>query len=138
MTVSTPEARRRERLERERNLLARAFPTSTLDIALGVVVVHEHQLPPGWSHPDTDVLIEIPEPYPSAPPDNVCARDDLTLANGTMPQNSQGHREVAGRRWLQFSYHMEPADWRPDDDLGKSTTLADYLIGALARFEEVL
>jgi hypothetical protein len=129
--------RRRERLEQERELLARAFPTSTLDIDLGVVIVGSHRIPDGWSHSETDVLVEIPEQYPSTPPDNVCARDDLTLADGSLPQNNQGHHEIAGRRWLQFSYHIDASEWRPDVDLAKSSTLVDYLTGALSRFEEV-
>lgn len=127
--------RRRERLEQERPLLE-AFPSVLLDVEAGVVIVRSHRLPPGWSHEETDVLVEIPEKYPSAPPDNVCARPDLTLADGRMPQNHQGHRQIAGRGWLQFSYHVEPSDWHPDVDLARSSTLVDYLHGALSRFEE--
>lgn len=128
--------RRRERLEQERPLLEQTFPSAHLDVEARVVILTGHRLPPGWSHADTDVLIEIPDKYPSTPPDNVCARPDLTLADGRKPQNNQGHRQIAGRRWLQFSYHVEPSGWRPDVTLARSTTLADYLHGALARFEE--
>ena len=130
------EQRRRERLEQERPLLEQAFPSVNLDIAAGVVVVTGHKLPPGWSHDETDVLVEIPPKYPSTPPDNVCARADLALVSGSKPQNNQGHRQIAGRRWLQFSYHVQPSDWHPDVDLTESSTLIDYLHGALSRFEE--
>jgi hypothetical protein len=128
--------RRRQRLEQEHLLLEAAFASVLPDIEAGIVIVRGHTLPSGWSHEETDVLVEIPEKYPSTPPDNVCARADLTLADGTMPQNNQGHREIAGRRWLQFSYHVEPSDWHPDVDLARSSTLVDYLHGALSRFEE--
>lgn len=130
--------RRRQRLERERPLLEAAFLSVALDIDAGVVIVLRHPLPPGWSHVETDVLVEIPEQYPSTPPDNVCARADLKLANGQPPQSNQGHRQIAGRQWLQFSYHVEPSDWHPDVDLAKSSTLVDYIHGALSRFEEAI
>lgn len=130
--------RRRERLEQERPLLARAFPTAVLDVDNSVVVVPGHRLPAGWSHDQTDILVEIPLRYPSTPPDNVCARPDLVLASGRSPQNHQGHRDIAGRRWVQFSYHVDPAEWRPSTDLSVSSTLADYLHGALTRFEEAV
>ena len=128
--------RRRERLEQERPLLTRAFPSAILDVEAGIVILVGHKLPSGWSHDESDVLVEVPERYPSTPPDNVCARPDLSLAGGSAPQSNQGHREIAGRGWLQFSYHVEAADWRPDVDLARSSTLVDYLHGALSRFEE--
>jgi hypothetical protein len=126
----------RKRLEQERPLLAQAFPTADLDIDIGVVIVRGHILPPGWSHHETDALVEIPAKYPSTPPDNICARPELTLADGRVPGSNQGHRDIAGGRWLQFSYHVDAADWRTDVDLAKSSTLVDYLHGALTRFEE--
>lgn len=135
MMNDSSEARQRERLEQERQLLVQALPSIVLDIEAGIVVVRDHVLPAGWSHTETDVLVEIPAQYPSTPPDNVCARADLTLAGGGMPENNQGYREIAGGQWLQFSYHVEPSDWHPDIELEKSSTLVDYLHGALSRFE---
>lgn len=114
------------------------FPTAVLDVDASVVLVQGHKLPDGWSHAETDVLVEIPAKYPSTPPDNVCCRPDLTLANGRVPENNQGLRDIVGRQWLQFSYHVDAADWRPDVDLANSSTLVDYLHGALTRFEEVI
>lgn len=134
--MASAEDRRRERLERERAPLLHSFPTAILDIDNGVVIVRGHKLPAGWSQEETDVLVEIPPKYPSTPPDNVCARSDLALASGRLPDNNQGRRAIAGKTWLQFSYHVEVSDWRPDVDLGKSSTLIDYLHGALTRFEE--
>jgi hypothetical protein len=134
--VSSPDERRRMRLEAERGLLAKAFPAAELDIDAGVVILRGHRLPEGWSHKETDVLVEIPGQYPSTPPDNIYARGDLALADGGGPGNNQGYREVAGRRWLQLSYHIEGGDWQASEDLRKSTTLIDFLHGALSRFEE--
>jgi hypothetical protein len=128
--------RRAERLEEERPMLEQAVPSVELDIENGLVLVHDWALPEGWSHETTDVLVEVPVKYPSTPPDNVCVRSDLTLVSGGTPQNSQGVRRISNCNWQQFSYHIEPADWRPNRNLQCSTTLVDYLHGAMSRFED--
>lgn len=100
------------------------------------MILADHLLPPGWSHDRTDVLISIPPNYPGGQPDNLCARPDLTLADGRMPANNQGIQSYAGRQWLQFSYHIESGDWRPSSDPSTGSNLAEYLTGALTRFDE--
>lgn len=126
----------RGRLEQERPLLLQAHPTALLDVDQLVVVLPNHPLPAGWSHLSTDVLFAIPANYPAGQPDNVCARPDLTLAGGAPPGNNQGQQTHAGQTWLQFSWHIEPGDWRPSADPAAGSTLADYLTGALSRFDE--
>jgi hypothetical protein len=133
--VSVPE-RLAERLVQEESLLHQTFPDATIDSDALVVVLRDHPLPVGWSHDHTDVLFAIPLNYPAGQPDNVCARPDLTLADGATPSNSQGIQQHARRTWLQFSYHIDPNDWRPHADAAKGSNLADYLAGALSRFQE--
>ena len=133
--MSAPE-RLVERLAQEEPLLRKAFPDAILDAEALVVVLRDHPLPAGWSHDHTDVLFAIPLNYPAGQPDNVCARPDLTLVGGGAPGNSQGIQQHAGRTWLQFSYHIDPNDWRPHADAAKGSNLADYLAGALSRFQE--
>lgn len=131
-----PSARLPERLAREAPLLRQAFPNATIDSDALVVILAGYGLPPGWSHSNTDVLFAIPSNYPSGQPDNICARPDLTLANGSVPGNSQGLQLHGGKQWLQFSYHVDPNDWRPHADPAAGSNLADYLAGALTRFDE--
>jgi hypothetical protein len=133
--VPVPE-RLAERLVQEEALLCQAFPQVTLDSEALVVILHDYSLPAGWSHERTDVLFAVPLNYPAGQPDNVCARPDLTLYGGVTPGNSQGIQQHAGRPWLQFSYHIDPNDWRPHADVAKGSNLADYLAGALSRFQE--
>ncbi|MEU6546470.1 E2/UBC family protein [Streptomyces sp. NPDC046859] len=125
-----------ERLAREEELLRQAFPNATIDAEALVVALRDHPLPAGWSHTDTDVLFAVPVNYPAGQPDNICARPDLTLADGATPGNSQGIQQYAGRSWLQFSYHIDPSDWQPHVDPALGSNLTDYLAGALSRFEE--
>lgn len=134
--MSSPAARLSERLDREEPLLLKAFPRAQLNRESNTVILSRHRLPPGWSHDVTDVLIEFPASYPAGCPDNVCARPDLTLANGQMPANGQGIQAHAGREWLQFSWHIEAGDWAPTEDPSEGSSLVTYLIGALTRFDE--
>ncbi|MEO6501663.1 MAG: E2/UBC family protein [Jatrophihabitantaceae bacterium] len=126
----------RQRLARENPLLRQAFPSASLDVEALVVTLADHRLPAGWSHERTEVLFAIPVNYPAGQPENVCARPDLTLAGGAVPANSQGVQTHAGRAWLQLSYHVNPADWRPKADPAAGSNLTDYLTGALTRFDE--
>src|SRR5271154_5894513 len=106
----------RLRLEAERKLLNEVHPTAQIVIDSLVVVLADYALPVGWSHETTDVLFAIPENYPIGQPDNICARPDISLAGGLPPSNSQGIQIHDGRPWLQFSFHVEPGDWRPRND----------------------
>lgn len=134
--ASTVLADLRQRLVREAPVLRRVFPAAAIDSETRTVTLAEHRLPPGWSQRRTEVLVAIPLNYPAGQPDNICVRPDLTLADGTAPGGSQGIRVHAGRPWLQLSYHVNPADWRPRADPEAGSNLADYLAGALTRFDD--
>jgi hypothetical protein len=125
-----------QRLKAEEGLLRAAFGLVELDIPGRLVILPARPLGCGWSVPETPVLVEVPQAYPTTPPDNLCVSAELRLENGSTPANSMGIRSIAGRDWLQFSYHIESSDWRPHADLGKSDTIVTYLLGALRRLEE--
>jgi hypothetical protein len=134
--VSSVLADLRQRLALEAPVLRRAFPAAGVDAESFTVTLAEHRLPPGWSQRRTDVLVAVPLNYPAGQPDNICVRPDLTLAGGALPGNNQGIRIHAGRPWLQLSFHVNPADWRPQADPAAGSNLAEYLAGALTRFDE--
>lgn len=135
--MPTPSAgRTQERLALEEPLLAKAFPEVNLLREHMAVLLPSYDLPPGWSHDETDVLFVFPSNYPAGCPDNVCARADLRLANGQMPGNNQGIQTIAGRQWLQFSWHVNGGGWAPTADPRIGSNLTTYLLGALERFNE--
>jgi hypothetical protein len=101
------------------------------------VRLRAHPLVPGWNRSVTPVLVEIPIGYPTTPPDNFYTAGDLRLANGAMPTNTSGIRVIDGDELLQFSYHIETADWRADADLARSDTVVTYFDGVLARLADV-
>lgn len=134
--MTNPEERLEQRLDLEELVLREAFPRALIYRAGSAVILADHRLPPGWSHEITDIAFGYPPNYPSGCPDNVCARPDLTLANGQAAGNNQGIQTLAGRQWLQFSWHIDGADWVPTSDPRQGSNLATYLIGALTRFED--
>lgn len=134
--MASPEEQLSERLNREEPVLHEAFPNASIDRTANAVILADHALPPGWSHKSSDVAFAFPSNYPSGCPDNVCVRPDLTLANGQAAGNNQGIQTLAGRQWLQFSWHIDGADWVPTADPRQGSNLATYLIGALTRFED--
>jgi hypothetical protein len=99
-------------------------------------IVKEWPLPPGWSKPYSRVLVLIPPGYPPTPPDNFYTDNDLRLANGGLPTNTSANQVKEGQQWLQFSYHADPATWRPHADVTKGHNLLTFLEGVWGRFLE--
>lgn len=100
------------------------------------VIIKRWLLPGGWNKPEIAVLVRIPPGYPITPPDNFYADDDLRLADGRVPGNASPNCTFGDRQWLQFSYHVEAADWRPQADLLQGHNLLTFLLGAAKRLSE--
>jgi len=100
------------------------------------LVLCRWQLPSGWNQKETRLLIIIPSGYPVTPPDNFYTDADLRLADGRQPGNTSlaSHQ---GENWLQFSYHLESGDWRPQANLLEGDNLLTFLIGVAARLAEL-
>lgn len=96
-----------------------------------LVVIPGIQLPNGWSKGTTTLLFIAPVGYPFARPDCFWTDQDLRLANGGIPQNSQLNPvpNFAGQYWW-FSWHL--ATWNPNSD-----TLFTYLNVIKRRLKEV-
>ena len=135
-TVDAIDRHLSERLAEEIPLLRQAFPDASIDSDACVVILTAYRLPAGWSHEQTDILFAIPSNYPAGQPDNISRATGPHLDGGVAPGNNQGIQVYAGRSWLQFSYHVEPADWCPSANPAEGSNLTEYLTGALSRFEE--
>lgn len=77
------------------------------------VVVHKYLLPEGYAKSHVDLLVKVPPPYPNANLDMFWVDDDLRLANGSMPANTNIEHYI-GKNWLRFSWH--PQNWHPARD----------------------
>jgi hypothetical protein len=62
--------------------------------------------------------------------------NDLRLANGGLPANTSANQVKEGQQWLQFSYHADPATWRPHADVTKGHNMLTFLEGVWGRLLE--
>ena len=91
----------------------------------------------GWNKTQTKVLVQLPNGYPTTPPDNFFCDSDLRLASGAQPGNTS-QVNIQGQQWLQFSYHfVEVSDWKPHSEVKKGHNLLTYLQGIGSRLREV-
>ena len=126
-----------ERRERELELVRTEYGDLEIGSNLDWVIIKKWTLQTGWSKSETQVLVLIPPGYPVTPPDNFYTDNDLRLANGGQPSNSSVNVSQLGRFWLQFSYHVEPEDWKPHADLLQGHNLLTFLkIGVTRRLSE--
>lgn len=86
-----------------------------------LLVIHDYELPPGFSSERVALLIEIPDTYPDARLDMFWVYPIVTLASGAAPRQSQERREFDGKTWQRFSRHLNT--WRAESD-----SLQTYLV----------
>ena len=128
----------KERVRRELELVELQFGELELDPNLDWFIVKHLPLPDGWNKTSTQVLILLPGGYPTTPPDNFCTDCGLRLSDGKEPANASSQQQVAGQAWLQFSYHVEAAEWKPDPDVPENGhNLVTFLSGVTRRLSEV-
>lgn len=124
------------RLARELELVERRFGELEVGPHGDWLVVKRFPLPEGWSKATTEVLVLVPAAYPTTPPDNFWTDADLRVGNGSMPSATSPNQGQVGRSWLQFSYHVETAEWRPTDSPETGHGLVTFLEGVRQRFTE--
>ncbi len=107
-----------------------------IDPDLAWFITPHWPLAAGWSKPETALLLLIPPGYPVTPPDNFFVDAELRLLSGEMPGNASVVEQLGGR-WLQFSYHVEPGDWKPHADPDKGHNLLTFLQGVKKRLWEL-
>lgn len=101
------------------------------------VLINGYKLPPGWNKEQIKLLILIPPGYPTTPPDNFYVNNELRLANGSVPGSTTCDKQIQGKPWLQFSYHVESPSWSPHADILKGHNLLTFMRGVEERLCEV-
>jgi hypothetical protein len=126
-----------ERRKKEFDLIRSKYRAVEAGPNLEWVRIDHFQLPPGWNKEEVALLILIRPGYPTTPPDNFLVDNDLRLENGELPGSiSQGQSHL-GQSWLQFSYHVDPADWNPGTNILDGHNLLTFLVGVEKRLSEV-
>jgi hypothetical protein len=81
---------------------------------MGLVLIREYPVPPGWSKSVITLLIKLPPSFPAGNPDMFWTDEDLTLPGGGIPRNGDQIEIILGRRWRRFSWH--PGSWTDGAD----------------------
>lgn len=125
-----------ERRKKELDLIRSRYGTVEAGPTLEWVRIDRFPLPSGWNKEEVTLLILIRPGYPTTPPDNFLVDNDLRLENGVLPGSMSQGQSHLGQSWLQFSYHVEPSDWRPATSLLDGHNLLTFLLGVEKRFCE--
>ncbi len=128
----------RERIERELELVERRHGALERAPDLSWILIECWPLPSGWSAAATGLLLLIPAGYPATPPDNFAIETGITAPGDVSPNDLSGEVEQAGRRWMQFSWHVTEGEqgWKPHAEVEKGDNLLSFLLGVQARLEE--
>lgn len=126
-----------ERLEKEIELLQACYGMVTVENGGAGIIVPAYILVAGWSKAQTALMVLVPPGYATTPPDNFYTDVDLTLVSGAKPANTSENLQF-GRRWRQFSYHLERGTWHPTATVDQGHNLITYFIGIEKRLAEVI
>jgi hypothetical protein len=126
-----------ERRKQEIELLRKEYGHVDVSDNLEWIIIRHYPLKSGWNQTDTEVLVFIPPGYPNTPPDFFYTQNDLRLSNGNrLPDKTTANTQKLGKPWLQFSYHVEKADWNPHSDLLRGHNLLTFMEGVNQRLSE--
>jgi hypothetical protein len=128
---------RTDRIVAEVDLLRRSFPD--LEHRDGWIRLPGVGLPPGWSRARSDLVFQISDAFPGAPPYGIFVPSGLRF-NGALPRN---YTEPAASQppfsgaWGMFSWSVaDGADWRPTASVEHGVNLLQWVRSFAQRFQE--
>jgi len=86
------------------------------------IVIHEYPFPPVYTPRSADLLIRLPNGFPTAKPDMFWTLPNVTLTTGGFPHQCAHFETYLGKSWQRWSRHWI-TPWRPGRD-GLHTFLA--------------
>lgn len=128
-----------ERLQNEVKILQRQYPDISHGKSYEWVIIRGFNLPDGWNRKTTDLMLEIPPlpRYPAVPPDNFYVTEGLRIAeNGAQPTGYKEGIEKYGKKWGQFSWHID-GEWHPATKPEDGDNLLTFVLNAEQRLKEV-
>lgn len=123
-----------ERRQTEFALLRQRYGDLEHGENLDWVIFKEFPLPVGWNKDTTELLVVIPAGYPTAAPDNFFVRNELRIADGSIPANFSENQSVLGSSWAQFSFHAK--EWNPSSDIDDGDSLLTFMLAVEQRLRE--
>lgn len=99
------------------------------DIRRWFIYLPAFDLPQGWLHQSTPILVTVTDQYPAASPDGFFLSNKLRHRNGSTPahyfESSSAHNPLTSRGWAWFCIH--PQTWNPSYDIRDGDSVAKYL-----------
>ena len=80
------------------------------------VVLPKWQLPKGFDHEGSDLLIRLAPGYPDVHPDMWWFDPPIHLADGQKLPNTEARENHLGRQWQRWSRHFSNGQWKPGTD----------------------
>lgn len=128
---------RTERIDAEIGLLEGAYPK--VEHRDGWVRLPAFGLPAGWTPNPIDIVFQISDAFPAAPPYGIFVPAGLRF-NGAMPANyiePAGNQPPFGGVWGVFSWSVaDGADWRPTARVEHGVNLLQWARSFTQRFAE--
>ena len=126
-----------ERRQQEIELIRREFGDISVGPNLEWIIINRYKLMPGWNKQEIPVLLIIPPGYPTTPPDNFYTDPELRVGQQNTMAGATSIATMLDKQWLQFSYHVEATDWKPNADLLLGHNLLTFIQGVKQRLSEV-
>ena len=127
----------KNRRQDEINLLKKKHDKIDVDANYQWFIIRELVLSEGWNKHSTDLLVLMPSGYPNIPPDNFYTDHDLRVAAGNQLPNCTSQTNQLNQQWLQFSFHVDKATWKPHAEILQGHNLLTFVCGVVKRLSEV-
>ena len=125
-----------ERIQAELALIQQAFPDAMYQAEGHWVCLPSYPLPGGWNKVATDVVFQISDGYPTAPPYGFYVHSGIQF-EGAIPNNytdTASNEPPFEGTWGQFSW--TPNEWKPTGDVRRGSNLLQWSRGFVDRFQE--
>lgn len=94
------------------------YPSATITKEAGqyLITIPRFKLPNHWSENECEILIVVPNAYPSAPLDMFYVLPHILRKGGGIPSRSEARQNFLGKSWQRFSWHYDSRPWDPNKD----------------------
>lgn len=125
------------RLDHDLAAMHREYPSALIGPNRDYFIIPDMRMPPGvYRQTHRRLLVCIPPPYPTAPPDNFFVAWGLALANGGNIGNYSGPVCLYGEQWGQFSHHIDAGAWNVSPEPAAGDNLITYLASCIQRLQQ--
>jgi len=127
---------RTDRIDEDILLLRSKYPD--LEVKDNWIFIPNYPLPDGWNRSQSDVVIEIKETYPVAPPYGIYVPSSLRFQDA-LPRKFREKAEIQPPfegEWGIFSWQGDDAEWRASSNIEQGANLLRWAQSFAVRFAE--